>query len=1102
MIDHLKTFLVLLCFTFLYACGGGSGDTGDEESNNFDGRVDVTDIPAEYEGARSQNARMYEVEEGAFKTSVLVSGLDGVLTLSLDDEIATINSNGKHLFQATYSSNQSVTLNIDTQPESQDCFFVGGINSGYTQPNAELEFYINCQTSNSPSAPFIDKIYSATTDSFSIEWKDSIDINDDKQNLVYIIYWSELKEQVEDLSADSLITNAGSLSLTISNLSANTDYYVAIRAQDPDGNKSRLSYIGKIKTIKQENEWTGVPYFLLDRDSISVTETEWIAPISLFSSLPNPGNILIANNIDSAEYAKVISISSVGSNYEIQVSQADLSDLFNKLSLSSDVGLDIIGSAITAQTITTQKSTINAYSNAASVVVGDIVFSDEYLGIKYSPVPGPLGLVCRAATIKGDIEIFEDISFEPFQNEYEPRAINQLEFNFTTAPYLSGFYAFQGSISIGGKIHFQNKKKVSGSITCDIKNLPAVIKRTIIPVPIGPYVIPVPQTVETDLQLKFSFDAKAEASIETQVVATSTLDVFYSADTNQFQIDPIEPSYWPEAEIKTATNLDARLSIVPKLLTVIAGTGKLFVKSDVGVDVNLDASNTGENDVIAKFRTTPYVIDSFSISTNTKHLVGAEFSIGRFGIKSPEATIYTTDAKRIFDSPKICINRVDANTSSLCKTEKQRKNGFPKEKEYELEVHLLDGENNKYDLNSIQWYVTPDNGYLEVNKDDPRKAVFKPGDNKGYTIVASHHGKLGDIARKYVEFSFTDDECNFGLGNRISGKYYVNDQMGFFFPPGKDTEEDSEVDYTMAYHETCEIIDNYQGLIASYFGGVLNGKFRYYPTKPLYSDDGKVIGREIDKDTRFPQYVMFKNGLPVKVERWALSSNGQPFVSEVRAYEHVPLPESIRVEDGYRVGLYKVMSLINTKYYYSPDQLEDEHIEPVLSYEIKGNDAKYLTTYYENGNIKSYTVDDCHIYDSITVDQNIRSQFNSFISGSLQPERVGGAGVIPGNVSFFPIFDKPKKKDPGKLCFRNTRNYYEKSGLLKNEYKYGHKFNDSGRLSIGDLESGKSCFWSTENREGWETTFSDDDGDGIQQTIDEPYPAEAYPDYHYECRDY
>jgi len=833
----LFRLLILCIFTSVIISCGGSGsdpatetDLTDESTTPFviSSRDENPNIPPEHVGILENNTRYYATNPDGFQVSVLTNGLIGSVFLKLDEELLQVDENTAATFQSTFVAGTEVTVSIDSQPFLQECSFAGGVNSGTIQPDSTLQLQLNCIDSNTPAAPFISMIYSTAVDSINLEWENSVDRDSSANDIAYRVYWSTDRDAVENRTATFVPIPTGVVNTLINNLQTGTLYYIAIEAFDLDGNISALSNISKINTLAVPNVFTGTPLHNLDNNSISISGLTWTAPSSIFNSTPQAGDVLISDLGTTTQIARIVSLVLNSGNYVIETEEGDFSDIFSQLTIANEIGYHSSiddSNIVTNTSIASNTSVVNTTANKTS----STIIPRE----KISPS------LCRSTDgTTLTTEQLNQIVVEPIR-EFEPRVNNNLSFDVSNLS-VTGDVEFVNKVTLGVKVGYELSDSVTGVFICDLAGLPRTISTfkfyiytpTPIPIPIPIYV-----DIKGDIQIKVNLNAeiKAEANIQATVTGTQTAMLSYDSDLDRWvKTSTADFNYGVDKTLGYGARANARAAVIPKLTLTMQKIASIFVKADSGANSKISATGLDPSGPIAKFRNPlfPFILEEFSVDADVNVSMGADIAIfDNTILEFTETNIYSTEPLRIFDTQKICVNQgADRDNCSSYKKISQSSN----EKRFELELYPVDGVNifgntglNKTDISSIDWKVTPDNGHIEVNSADPRKATFVAYDDQSYTIVASATGSLGEAGRKYTTFGLSKN-CQYGLGEEPPEEYqqyFVGYEYGYLFPSGLDV-SDSKKDV----HEICTFNDSgitSKPVVATYYAGQRNGMFMY-----------------------------------------------------------------------------------------------------------------------------------------------------------------------------------------------------------------------------------------------------------------------------------
>ena len=880
-VQRLFRLLSICIFSsVIISCGGGSEEGSLIPTPTV--RIDNPDIPVEFSGQTSKNTRFYASNTAGYQISVLTSGLSGSVILKLGDELLTVDDNTNIIFDTTFVANTVVSVFVESQPFLQECAFAVDINTGTIRSDSTLQLELNCVNSNKPAAPHIAQIYSTTIDSINLDWEAAADLDSASNEISYKIYWSTIQADVEDKSAEFEPVAAGMLSALLNNLQTNTTYYIAIEATDLDGNVSDLSGTRSLKTISKPNVLTGAPFHNLDTTDIASVGSTWTIPINSFSTAPQVGDVLTRDLGNNLEIVKVVAISSVSSNYVIEVEAGGLADVFEQLTLSSDIGVNI---QATGNPQSLSKISNNGYAQKTSLST-----------LKAS--------VCRSGEAELTEEELAQITIS-LSRSFKPRFNTNFDVDLTNPfnPQLIGEAKFSGKIEVKMETSFEVSSKLRGKFTCELTGLPLVFDFKYLVAG-----VPVYQDLSIDAKLQLTFDSEINFNGKVSATAFAKLDakLFRNSTDDQWAVAPLEPAvgYKVDNALSYAAKYSGRASIIPAVSTSLYKVATISLSFDSGMDARMDAEflSNDSNDPFSIFRDPglPFILEEFSVHADILFKLAADLTLPIIGtlLDYPENTIYKTQPLRIFDTPDVCVNA--GADKDNCETFTKITPQSSGNKRYELEVHLLDGTNNPYKLSSIQWQVSPENGHIEVGKNDPRKVTFEAFDDEAYTIVASVHGVLGEPARKYAQFSLSGD-CAYGLGHKLPAgteQYFEESDKGYIFPRDLNV-----VDPENDFHEVC-------------------GTTQYYA--------GQRNGRDIQVSENVPIERFYENGMVVSVSFTSAIADAtykytvipdpeSEFNISVLRYNKVIYTNDPFVQDGIIEVIYNLDSMTFERKDYSPD---------------------------------------------------------------------------------------------------------------------------------------------------------------------------------------
>lgn len=825
-----RIVIALLGSTVLFSCGGSDSGGGGANGYTVSVRSDNPDIPPAHTGTTQQNTRFYSVASAGYKASFGVNGLAGDLIVSLGDEALLVDADDVYVFKSTFPAGTNVTLQIEKQPSLQQCEFSGGVDSGVISADTTLQLNVQCVSSPNPSVPVITKIYSASPDTIDLTWEASSDNQAASNTLSYRVWYATNRQDVEDRASMFVTTSAGQLEAQAGSLLADTTYYLAIEAIDGDGNVSDLSEVQALTTIATASVATGTPYHVIDSALITVSSDTWIIPVSAFSSVPQNGDAIVGDTGSLLDVAIVQSVTTVSTDYHLVVQISDISAVIEKLSISSNVSLteSDLNSVLTG---TSQKG--------APVGGGDKLADDEGRLL-------PSLSLCRETPETTFTDEQQTTFYIKDINKFTPRVRNNITYSLDPlSPTVGGSIKFEGEVQLGLEVGLSADQTLSGEYICELSGLPLT---TTFRYPSGLPFIWVYQEVVLDASIRLSFTGELDFDGSATAIAKATLsgELYYDEASDQWltTAPQLTRGYETEYELSYAARFNARASLIPSLSTVFYRTATITLSADAGATANVEVDLIPVDDPFYDLRPSPFKLDDFTSYADVKLSLAADLTIaGWTFLDYPAREIYATERLKLFDTPLICTN--ETTNVDLCEDQLVIENVVGTSR-YDLQVYLIDGTNNEVDLSSMKWQVSPDNGFIEVDRNDPRKAVLEVHDQESYTVVASMHGVLGEMGRKYAQFN-VNGECQLGLGQPLppeAQQYFIDDPsgvlVGYIFPASL-----QDIGATDAMTEVCTeelVFNDIPGVTQAsitFYGGQKHGQssfVRYDAEGELFRD--------------------------------------------------------------------------------------------------------------------------------------------------------------------------------------------------------------------------------------------------------------------------
>lgn len=962
MFKRIIYFIVLL--STLASCGGDS----DSDPENIPDRVSGNSIPQKFVGSTANNTRYYDANSNGYKLSVSVSGLSDALALKLEDEVLTISNDGLHLFSTTFVAGTQAIVEVENQPHLQKCEF-DGADRIIIKADSTVQLSVSCTDSNVPDSPLVTHIYSASTDSISLEWDSSSDRDTEASQIKYNIYWSTIEDDVSGLTSQLKTANYGQLSANIDNLQPNTTYFIAIQSQDDDGNMSDLSDIYSLKTIESSPSFKNVNYYDISESEIIINSDVWQIASTNFNTSPQPSELIVTEIDNKQVIAKVEAVNLLSNDsYRLEISKGYIGDIFDSIAISNQITITDI--------VSLQKSNM----------------SKSNTKLKTSPSTKSLGFsFCKTLTTELSDEEINALEVNIIR-DITPSIKNNLELEtpLFDSPKLTGDIEFLGEIILGINVGFEIASKLTGEVTCALQGLPKTVSFKY-PIPGTPLFVY--QDISFDIEIKFSFESFGEFKGDVEAIATASLNakLSYNEQSNSWETTA-NPTfgYSTDNSLRYALGFKARAAILPTISTTLYKIATTTLTVDSGVQADVVVELIGEDDQFAEFRSVPFILKDFKVGADANFKLGADITI--FGDKLweyPSTSIYQSPSFELFNTPETCVN--NAVTKESCESFKMI-SAQGESTRYDLQLYTIDGKNNPIDLSSIRWKVTPNNGYVEVNKDDPRKAIFVSTDKGAYTVVASGKGVLGDIARKYSTFALSS-ECTFGLGQNLGSEYdqyfqithpfpntgLVDDGI-YIFPDGVIAGDPSK------YHtEVCDYSHRNEGgatgqaEFVTFYGGMKNGL-------ELYSYEDTFNGSYVYEEYTYDKGLLIRRKIKYYYGLESPSTRTSSLIEVI--YDYQPVDDPLTNSTFKRSALYQKTdihvnwNLLNVEHTDFPIKYETipdnaKFIENIYIYDV-GNSTFTQTNYYANGKKRSHAV-------SSPIELNLEENYTTLHYSTVYP---------------------------------------------------------------------------------------------------------------------
>lgn len=598
--------------------------------------------------------------------------------------------------------------------------------------------------------------YASASDQVELDWAAAKDEDDSTATFTYYVYQGT-EDDVDSVYQDSnlVATVNDATEKTVTGLTANTEYYFLVVAENSGGETNDNHQLSSVTTMASSLEVDNEPVDMDNEISGTITvstDEKTVTVDADVSSTIASGDIIILPGSDDLESAlkKVSTVSVSGGVTTITVEDGSLGEVIKSGELCS-------AATLSDPDALPEESARELAGHAADGGVHYQVFLREKRRMEERGRTSYLDPGGRFLLVKerGDdtVSLTTGLSFSPIL-KFEPilKTIAQWE-ERTLAPdrLLMAAVFFGGKLTIGGKLEFKAEASVDTPYSSGKKYLwsePRTMKFR--------YVVagvPVYQEVmlnfvcEADFQPKAALEMTSEMTLAKEVKCAIrwTKDVGWATSKS----DGFEKKV--EYSLKVKGGATMNIKIYPEVSTRFYRTltGTLAVKPKLTLAAELEADAL---DILMSQFT------KFDLG------IGADVQMGaKFGIFSKNLIDKETDDIEIlapinfFGLPTVEFDGTQPSSGDL-------------NEELSLKVKLKDGAGNKVDSTSCTWFAQPsdnvtfDTGSLtstgEGTYSDSSK--FQASADGSYNVYYAMYGAgfLGEMGKRIVKTEIT-------IGNKI-----------------------------------------------------------------------------------------------------------------------------------------------------------------------------------------------------------------------------------------------------------------------------------------------------------------------------------------------
>ncbi|MCI5222596.1 MAG: hypothetical protein D3924_07990 [Candidatus Electrothrix sp. AR4] len=495
---------------------------------------------------------------------------------------------------------------------------------------------------------------------------------------------------------------------------------------------------------------------------------------------PNPGNVLFSEDVDGGITLRTVETATVNSDGTIfvETSDAALSDVLQEAEVNSSFNLiDVAGTVKEphSTTLSARKSSvqingsrtskINWKNNLLSIEQTDFSYQEE----DYSFTPmGEEMYRLKMSPTERNATATQSFTVD-LKAGFQPRLNTSINIGTSWSWGIPKPKLKSAKFSASGTLYMEALAKYDFNAAASVEKEVTFFKKTYTSMfAVGP----VPVYQEVILSLEGTFEASAEAEINAEARATLEQEI-----TVGIKFDGSNWSPFVENNNETGASLtlniagkaSAEIRLIPKVevkyYKVVGGflTAEPFIQSNFGMET-VTSNPFIQADLLSQG------ISPLNLS-ELHAFIGMECNVGltlpsiiraiggdafntRCVLGTETGCWMKFDRAYLFDIPILSLERTSAGTVVQLKA---------------VDGLLTPLTPNQFDPSSVHWYVVPDGsiipddatitpgGCSRSGSTTTCTATFTPGSNpvEDYTIFASGHGGLGEIARQFKEIKIT-----------------------------------------------------------------------------------------------------------------------------------------------------------------------------------------------------------------------------------------------------------------------------------------------------------------------------------------------------------
>ncbi len=563
-------------------------------------------------------------------------------------------------------------------------------------------------------------------------------------------------------SANTLVDSlSGIYQADVSNLQANTTYYVRIISENPQGVLSEPSnelsvttFAGPVvennTTIVQQAEDLGLGIATLSGSTLSI-------PLLGSETMPTIGNILVGETNNGGYLRWVDDMDVQDNTLVISTRSASLSDVFSSAQINSQVKLSDITASGSRGRVSRAKdaslvSTMNWQDDFLSISQTSHAVNEA--GLRIQPLQADTFEIelqtlnqtkqrAVSTTSEGGLTITAEVKFEP---------------TLTTRAKWDFLSLESAQIDAKGKLTFSLKADYNFSAAASIETEP---RRLLTKTFVSRYLVgSVPVWQETTITLDATFSARAEAKIKASTEARSTTEVSLGASLSQgsgwssYSSGPtLENTITSDISIKGGVSAEARLipNVEVKFYQVIAGN--ISVEPYLKGEIEYQAEKNIE--LLSGYFPPSFVeARKFDVDIGVQCFVSAKLTKIFSDISLLDKTaVCGTDSPtgpleyKLFSLPEIALSSSQSGDGV-----------------YTVTAAIKDGTHDPFDAASANWYIYPEGATMKI-ADDRRSVSISPGSSGSVTntrVFFTGYGVLGENATQVEQIEIkldSENEC-------------------------------------------------------------------------------------------------------------------------------------------------------------------------------------------------------------------------------------------------------------------------------------------------------------------------------------------------------